>query len=165
LHAALDAIGGQVRRPAPEHDLRDGRVADVHEGVDRARPDRVAVDVVQALGEVDMAPALLDVPEQLVQPDLLVMRHRGLHVPVAERTSVGRLDPDRVALVLDEDLAGRDGVDGGAVRRRDVDAEVEGVALILDAGIVEEAPHRMLAIERLDRPRIGSRHGQASVKR
>jgi len=140
-------------------------VAHVHEGLDGARADRVAVDVVQALREVDVTPALLDVPEQLVQPDLLMMSHGGLHVPVAERASVGRLDADRVPLVLDEDLAGRDRVDGGAVRRRDVDAEVERVARALDARIVEEAPHGMLAIERLDGPGIGSAHGQASVKR
>ena len=133
-------------------------MADVDEGLDGAGPDRVAVDVVQALGEVDVAPALLDVPEQLVQPDLLVVRDRGLDVPVAERPSVGRLHGDCVALVLDEDLAGRDRVDGGAVRRRDVDAEVEGVARVLHARVVEEAAHRMLAVERLDGPWVGRAH-------
>ena len=49
---------------------------------------------------------LLDVPEQLVQPDLLVVGDRGLDVPVAECPAVGRLARRRRALVLDEDLPG-----------------------------------------------------------
>ena len=130
-------------------------------------PGRIGIDVllVDALGEVDVAPALLDVPEQLVQADLLVVGDRGLHVPVAEGAPVGRLHGDGVALVLDEDPPGRDRVDGGAVGRRDVDAEVERVARVLHARVVEEAAHRVLAIERLDGPGVGSSHRQERSKR
>ena len=94
-------------------------------------PDRVEVAPVDALGEVDVAPRRLDVAEQLVQADLLVVGDRRHDVPVAERAAVGCLHRDRVPVILDEDLAGRDRVDGRAVGRRDVDAEVEGVARVL----------------------------------
>jgi hypothetical protein len=54
--------------------------------------------------------------------------------------------------------AGRDGVDRRAVRRRDVDAEVEvGADLVadeVDARVVEVAAHRMRAVEGLERPRV-----------
>ena len=128
-------------------------------------PDGIEVPLADALGEVDVAPALLDVAEQLVQSDLLVMGDRGLDVPVAEGAAVGGLHRDGVPLVLDEDLARRDRVDGGAVGRRDVDAEVEGVARVLHARVVEEAAHGVLAIERLDGPGVGSSHRQERSKR
>ena len=83
-----------------------------------------------------------------------------LDVPVAERAAVGRLHGHGVPVILDEDLARRDGVDGRAVGRRDVDAEVEGVARVLHARVVEEAAHGVLAVERLDGPGIGSGHGR-----
>jgi hypothetical protein len=118
-----------------------------------------------ALGQMDVAPAGLDVPEQLMEPHLLVMRDGRLDVPVAERAAVGRLDGDGVAAILDEDLARGDRVDGGAVGRRDVDAEVERVARALHARIVEEAAHRMLAVERLDRPGVGSGQRSALLRR
>ena len=120
-------------------------------------PGRIGIEVaaLDALGEVDVAPAALDVPEQLMELDLLVVGDGRLDVPVAERPPVGRLHGDGMALVLDEDLAGRDRVDGRAVGRRDVDAEVERVARVLHARIVEEAAHGVLAIERLDGPGIG----------
>ena len=129
-------------------------------GVQRARPDRVEVAPAHALGEVHVAPGRLDVPEQLVQADLLVVGDGGLHVPVAERAAGGRLHGHGVAVVLDEDLAGRDGVDGRAVGRRDVDAEVERVARVLDARVVEERAHGVLAVERLERPGIRGGHGR-----
>ena len=106
-------------------------MADVDERMERARPDRIEVAPAHALGEVHVAPGRLDVPEQLVQADLLVVGDGGLDVPVPERAPVGRLHGDGVAVILDEDLARRDGVDRGAVGRRDVDAEVERVARVL----------------------------------
>ena len=70
-------------------------------------------------------------PSSWCRPDLLVVGDGRLDVPVAEGAAVRRLDGDGVPVILDEDLAGRDRVDGGAVGRRDVDAEVEGVARVL----------------------------------
>src|SRR5664279_203982 len=88
------------------------------------------------------------------------MVDRGHYVPVAERASIRPLDGQGVALVLDEDLARRDRVDGGPVGCRYVDAEVECVARVLDPRIVEERAHGMLAIERRDGPGVGSGHGR-----
>ena len=45
---------------------------------------RVDVDAATPLGEVDVPPALVDVPEQLVPPDELVALDDRNDVPVAE---------------------------------------------------------------------------------
>jgi hypothetical protein len=65
-----------------------------------------------------------------------------------------------VAVILDEDRARRDGVDGGPVGCRDVDAEMERVARTGDARIVEKPAHGVLAIERIERPGVRSGHGR-----
>ena len=123
-----------------------------------------------------MALATEDAAEhRLLAVDVRADGDEGIDVPVLERAAVAALD--REPVVRDRaDGAGLDGIDGGPVRRRDVDAGVEGEraaageqrplarrAVEEGAGVAEAAPDRMRLVERLDRPgvRCGSLPGGA----
>ncbi len=117
---------------------------------------------------MDMAPAGGDVAEQRAGPDALVLADRGEDVPVGERMTIGLLDGDRVRVEMDG--SGRDGIDGGAVRRGDVHAEMErvlggAVETAALARVVEGAADRMRPVERLDRPAVRLRAGGSEQRR
>src|SRR5205823_579569 len=114
-------------------DLRRARVAI---GGERAGTARVEIDAVAPLGEVDVAPLGRDVPEQGALADTLLVPDGRLQVPVAETVRAVRADHGDVLRPLEIDGPALDGVDRRAVRRRDVDAEVERVRLLAVARIV-----------------------------
>ncbi len=82
------------------------------------------------------------------------IRDRRNDVPVAEVAA--RCEDDDDLRSANRDATGRDRVHSGSVGRRDVDTRVKRpAALGAEARIAEEPAHRMLTVERDDRPRIG----------
>src|SRR3954452_15292433 len=99
-----------------------------------------------------MKPRRLDVAQQLMLRYVLVVSHCRDDVPVPERGVTG--DDRQRAAALEIHLARRDGVNGGAIGRRDVDPEVKRPRRPSDTRIVERAAHWMRPIERSQRPAV-----------
>jgi hypothetical protein len=109
---------------------------------------------------MDVAPPRRHPAEQVAGRDVIVLAHGREDVPVGEGVPVGLLDRDRVRIEVND--SGCDRIDGCAVGRGDVDAEVErvlGATVQAEAlaRIVEGAADRMRAIERLERPPVRMR--------
>src|SRR3954451_23433780 len=99
-----------------------------------------------------MKPRSLDMAQQLMLRYVLVVSHCRDDVPVPERGVTG--DDRQRAAALEIHLARRDGVNGGAIGRRDVDPEVKRSRRPSDTRIVERAAHWMRPIERSQRPAV-----------
>jgi hypothetical protein len=115
-----------------------------------------------------MAPADPYVTDQVTGVHLAVFADDGVDVPVSELVPVLPVHAHRVG--VEKDRARCDGVHRRTVWGRDVDAEVERV-LDLSARaaslprVVEDAPYRMLLVERLDRPTVGPSGGRREERR
>jgi hypothetical protein len=143
----------------------DHRRRVVGERFERAGAQRVHVDAVDALGEVDVTPVGLDRPEELAGADVRVLRDSRRDVPVRELVAVPLAHRNRVGAAVDR--ARRNGVHRRPVRRGDVDSEVERMRRAVDAlvlaRVVERAADRMRPVEGLQRPPVrahGGRSGQ-----
>ena len=137
--------------------------------------ERVHDPPVVVLGQVDVLGLVDDAPEHgTVGGDVLSGRNDWMDVPVLERDAVVGVDAHPLVVDVADD-AGLDGVHGGAVRRRDVDALMEGEApgpvegaahrrrRVEDgAGVTERPAHGVLVVEGLDRPAVaeGRRTGR-----
>ena len=132
----------------------DHRRAEVVERRQRAFTQRVPVVPVDPLGEVDVAPGLGDVAEQLVLPHPLAVLDALDDVPVPVRAA-GAGD--------DTDVLGAFGMNGSARDR--VDGVPSGaetstpkwsalLPLRADARIAEEPAHGVLLVERLHGPAV-----------
>ena len=124
----------------------------------RARPERVDVGAPAHLGEVHVAPALVDVSDdRLVGGHLLTALHGRCDVPVREHRAVRSPDRHDASALRARHAVGR-GVDGRAVGSRDVHAEVERLDAAhrpsADAGVAEVAAYGMLAVKRLHGPAV-----------
>jgi hypothetical protein len=120
------------------------------------------------LGEVHVRPRLLDVADhRAVGGDVLARRDAGDDVPVLEGDAAGSVDDHGFVGV--QRVEARDAVEGrvhrGPVRRRDVDPEMDGVALAGDPRVSEVAADRVLLVERLDRPAVGGEGRRRSRER
>ena len=111
---------------------------------------------------MEMKPGSLDVTEQLVPPDPLVMGDGRDDMPVAKR-GVTRDDRQRAA-ALEMYLAGTDGVDGRAVRSRDVDPEMKRPRRARDPRVVEPTANGVRSIERSQRPVVQAFEGTPNAR-
>jgi hypothetical protein len=121
----------------------------------RAGPQRVDVGTALCLGEVNVPPGPLDVPDdRAVGDDALPGPDRRDDVPVLEAGAAGADEHTVGVARVDrrDSVEGR--VDGRAVRARDVDPEVDGVACARDPRVAEVATDRVLRMERLERPAV-----------
>lgn len=170
IEGAADPVadGGAA---ALEGDLSDRRLRRVAIRRERARPQRVDDRAAALLREVHVRPRLRDVPDhRAVRGDALPRADAGDDVPVLEGDAARPVDDHGVVRV--QRMGARDAVegrvDGGPVRRRDVDPEVDAVALARDPRVAEVAADGMLLVERLDRPAVrreGRRRGRERDER
>ena len=163
VHRPGDGPRGEGPAAAREHDLRHLRLGRITPRRQRSRPQRVPVDPGAMLRKMDVKPGRLDVADDLMRRNPLQVGDRRDDVPVAEGELAVHDRQRPPAFEMDDPAPHR--VYRCAVRRRDVDPEVECPRTAGDARIVEVAAHRMRPVERLQRPRIQdtdpSRRGRA----
>src|SRR5437660_9055835 len=100
-------------------------------------------------------PAGGDVAEELVTSHGLSLVDDRHDVPVAVHRRAATLDDGDVLGALDVDGSSLDCIDGRPVRPGDVNAGVERLRAVLpDTRIAEESPHRVLTINRDQRPAV-----------
>ena len=150
---APEIASGVSGRPLRESTIfvTRGLVATFH-GVNAPWSQRVAVAARAVLCEVEVQPGRLDVTQQLVLLHVLTVAHGRDDVPVAEgEIAVG--DRQRPA-ALEMHNTGPDRIDRGAVRRRDINPEMERPRRARDPRVVEGAAHRMRPPKRFQRPPV-----------